>query len=292
MNEPKQRLQTLEPQETQLRELTAALQQAERKLREHEALVADASAQTEEARKQYAKVVDRAEALRRRLDVREQLVDSLQSQLDASTGELKAAREAIANLEKKILTLEEQFSRHADRTTIPQQPLASGTDDVLKDIEKPIAPVDPADTMESLTLMGFSLESVDQPGTIHRITKSITTIGRISSNDIVIDAKSISRHHARLVIQPEGPWLIDLRSTNGCRVNGQRITGQLLQEGDAVVIGECNFKFLVSRISLEAESQALGETLPLLDESLFLYAKPKSQLKLEISQDEVTRTDS
>ena len=292
MNEPEQSLRIIELKDVRIGELTSSLRDAERKLREHEALIADATAQTEESRQQYAKVVERAETLRRRLDVREQLVDSLQAQLDTSAAELKAAREAIANLEKKLLTIEDQFNHREDRTTIPPQPLTAGTDDVLKDIEKPIGMPDPSDTQESLTLMGFSLESIDEPGTTHRITKSITTIGRISSNDIVVDSKSISRHHARIVIQPEGAWLIDLRSTNGCQVNGQRITGHLLQEGDAIVIGECNFRFLVSRISLEAESEALGETLPLLDESLFLYAKPKAQLKLEISPDEPTRVGS
>jgi pSer/pThr/pTyr-binding forkhead associated (FHA) protein len=48
----------------------------------------------------------------------------------------------------------------------------------------------------------------------------ITTIGRDSDNDIVLEEITVSRCHALLLVQPQGVILMDLDSTNGTFVNG------------------------------------------------------------------------
>jgi pSer/pThr/pTyr-binding forkhead associated (FHA) protein len=64
-------------------------------------------------------------------------------------------------------------------------------------------------------------------------------IGRLDDNDIVIeDDTFISSHHARLEIRPEGVWVVDLQSTNGSFVNGQRLTGERsVRKGDRIQVG-------------------------------------------------------
>ncbi len=63
------------------------------------------------------------------------------------------------------------------------------------------------------------------------------TIGRGRDNDLVLDTDGISRRHCRMGQEGEG-WVIeDLQSTNGVRVNSQRVQEkQLLKSGDRIGI--------------------------------------------------------
>ena len=72
-----------------------------------------------------------------------------------------------------------------------------------------------------------------------------TTVGRTPENDLQIDAKFISRHHAVILAGPAHAIIEDLNSTNGVMVNNRRITRQPLKDGDQVVIGKTSFRFAV-----------------------------------------------
>jgi FHA domain len=74
-----------------------------------------------------------------------------------------------------------------------------------------------------------------------------TSIGRTPDNDLQIDAKYISRHHAVILAGPVQTVVEDLNSTNGVLVNGQRVTRQMLQDGDEVVFGRAQYRFAVRR---------------------------------------------
>lgn len=61
------------------------------------------------------------------------------------------------------------------------------------------------------------------------------TLGRGDENDIVLDESHVSGAHARIV---PPATLVDLGSTNGTFVNGQRISGRRpLRPGDQVQVG-------------------------------------------------------
>lgn len=62
-------------------------------------------------------------------------------------------------------------------------------------------------------------------------------IGRTSDNDLQLDSKFVSRHHAQVVTTFEGSWIEDLNSTNGVFVRGKRVRRHRLAPGDAVRIG-------------------------------------------------------
>jgi hypothetical protein len=74
-----------------------------------------------------------------------------------------------------------------------------------------------------------------------------TSVGRTPDNDLQIDAKYISRHHAVILAGPVHTVIEDLNSTNGVLVNGQRVTRQILKDGDEVVIGRSQYRFAVRR---------------------------------------------
>jgi type II secretory pathway predicted ATPase ExeA len=62
-------------------------------------------------------------------------------------------------------------------------------------------------------------------------------IGRTSDNDLQVESKYVSRHHAQVVTTVDGSWIEDLNSTNGIFVRGKRVRRHRLVEGDVVKIG-------------------------------------------------------
>ena len=100
--------------------------------------------------------------------------------------------------------------------------------DVVKDLRTEVAGRRPYVTIMSGGAVGRLLP-VDEREII---------IGRTSECDIVFDDDSVSRQHARLVPRGEGRVeLVDLDSTNGTYVNGQRIKSALLADNDKLLIG-------------------------------------------------------
>jgi pSer/pThr/pTyr-binding forkhead associated (FHA) protein len=71
-------------------------------------------------------------------------------------------------------------------------------------------------------------------------------IGRTDENDIVINHRSISRNHAKLVREPDsGRYTIsDLQSSNGVRVNGQDYGKVELRRGDVIDLGHVRLRFV------------------------------------------------
>ncbi|HEY6880609.1 MAG TPA: FHA domain-containing protein, partial [Polyangiales bacterium] len=71
-------------------------------------------------------------------------------------------------------------------------------------------------------------------------------IGRASTNDLQIDAESVSRTHATITRSARGYVLRDQGSTNGTFVNDQPIRERMLKDGDQIRIGRAMLKFLTS----------------------------------------------
>ena len=59
--------------------------------------------------------------------------------------------------------------------------------------------------------------------------------------DILMDDEKISRTHAMIFVDEQGPSIVDLISTNGTLVNGQRISDADLADGDVINIGKTRF---------------------------------------------------
>ena len=76
-------------------------------------------------------------------------------------------------------------------------------------------------------------------GRITDLSSDGFSIGRGSDNDLVLDEEGTSRHHGR-VYSVGGKWYVeDLESTNGVRVNGERIEGKReLKPGDRIGISQ------------------------------------------------------
>ena len=59
--------------------------------------------------------------------------------------------------------------------------------------------------------------------------------------DILLDDEKISRTHAMVFVDEQGPSIVDLISTNGTLVNGQKISDADLTDGDVINIGKTRF---------------------------------------------------
>ncbi|HEY4367637.1 MAG TPA: FHA domain-containing protein [Steroidobacteraceae bacterium] len=86
------------------------------------------------------------------------------------------------------------------------------------------------------------LVPINHDGEIIVLDRPTMTIGRTRANDVRIKSKAISRHHATLAIGPELVTVEDAGSTNGCQVNGQRITQGSLHDGDILELGDLQYR--------------------------------------------------
>jgi hypothetical protein len=77
------------------------------------------------------------------------------------------------------------------------------------------------------------------------LVKDTYTLGRHRNNDIVISDPKVSSFHARLDRSPDGFKLVDLKSRNGCWVNGKRLESALLKTGDEVRLGPMKLTYKV-----------------------------------------------
>lgn len=88
---------------------------------------------------------------------------------------------------------------------------------------------------------------------IHPVNAEIVNIGRDPTNDIRLYDETISAHHATLVRKRDGNFeLADLRSSNGSRVNGERVERRTLRDGDKIDLGRVQFRFVLSQAGRRA----------------------------------------
>ena len=88
------------------------------------------------------------------------------------------------------------------------------------------------------------IHSEDGREVVHVLGRK-TSIGRTPDNDLQLEAKFISRHHAVILAGPVNTVIEDLNSTNGVLVNGRRVTRQTLRDGDQIAIGRVHYRFAV-----------------------------------------------
>ncbi|HEX6464084.1 MAG TPA: FHA domain-containing protein [Vicinamibacterales bacterium] len=66
---------------------------------------------------------------------------------------------------------------------------------------------------------------------------SIKTIGRSTGADFIVEAPLVSRIHCRLTAGANELEVLDLDSTNGTFVNGERVEHRTLKTGDRLGVG-------------------------------------------------------
>jgi two-component system, NtrC family, sensor kinase len=124
------------------------------------------------------------------------------------------------------------------------------------------------------------------------------TLGRHSANDIELPFDSISRYHSRIELFEGEPRLVDLHSSNGTWVNGQRVQMSKVQDNDAVAFGSLEFSVSVyvgdrtSDISGGREPTSVHFILhDSLDQTVYQTELPDESSHASGIDDEITSED-
>jgi len=84
--------------------------------------------------------------------------------------------------------------------------------------------------------------------------EGVTRFGRASDNDVVLDGLLASPHHAHVISSAQGLQVIDLASSRGTFVNGDRVKAATLTLGDRVSMGGSSFIMTAEGLVPLAES--------------------------------------
>ncbi|MCP4661807.1 MAG: FHA domain-containing protein, partial [bacterium] len=81
-------------------------------------------------------------------------------------------------------------------------------------------------------------------GTPHRhlLKEGLNRIGSLSSSEVFIEARGVSKRHAILTVEEDQLRLEDLASKNGTLVNGSRIGSAPIRPGDVIRFGSATLR--------------------------------------------------
>ena len=86
--------------------------------------------------------------------------------------------------------------------------------------------------------------TTDLAGMEIALDKASLVIGRTDENDVLLNHRSISRHHAKIVRDGDHYTIVDLQSANGVRVNGEDYERIELNAGDVIELGHVKLRFV------------------------------------------------
>jgi chromosome segregation ATPase len=166
------------------------------------------------------------------LKLRSESVDQLSKSSAEWRQLLEQNRESLAERDAFIKRLEDQAAHSASLLGSLQHSILSNDSNVAEKVVE--APPEGATRL---------LIRTDGDTEVLHVLSRKTTVGRTPDNDLQIDAKFISRHHAVILAGPNQTIIEDLNSTNGILVNNRRVTRSALKDGDNVTIGRTRFRF-------------------------------------------------
>lgn len=77
------------------------------------------------------------------------------------------------------------------------------------------------------------------------VSKLPFNIGRALDNDLILEDSGVSRYHAQIREVFDHLCLIDMKSTNGSRVNGEAFTQVILRDGDCLTFAGATLIFRI-----------------------------------------------
>ena len=256
------------PQVPELRE-AATLREAEQtthiaQLRaEHEAQVAQLQSEAEaRAQEKMSSLAELQAQLQGQLHEARQPLLSSEAEVKRLTEELAAKNTAALELDEENSRLRATLER--TRSTLVEREFiirrlernesnnANALGRIQNNIERlrsvPVTPVGAADVETAAPPApdrAAELIRIDGGRSVTFVLARRTRIGRAVGCDLQIEAGSVSRHHALIVVGPRDTIIEDLNSTNGVLVNGRKVTRHVLSDGDALTIGETQFRYFV-----------------------------------------------
>ncbi|MEJ7601957.1 MAG: FHA domain-containing protein [Kofleriaceae bacterium] len=100
--------------------------------------------------------------------------------------------------------------------------------------------------MLASTSLSFRIFQNNQLVREQQLAQAVIKIGKVPSAHVRLDDESVSRMHAIIEVTGDEAHIIDLGSTRGTFVNGQKINKAQLRDGDSVTIGDTRLDIGVS----------------------------------------------
>lgn len=126
----------------------------------------------------------------------------------------------------------------------------------LKNVEQSHPPAGPPAKIQETDI---TLKIMDANRIIHLSGRSEYSLGRVAKGQPILPdfdltefdayAKGVSRVHAAIKVGAQRIAILDLRSANGTRVNGQKIEPNVdypLKHGDIIALGKLKIQFLLN----------------------------------------------
>ena len=113
----------------------------------------------------------------------------------------------------------------------------------------------------------------------YEIDKKTLTIGRKPSNDIHIDDLAVSGNHAKVLTILNNSFIEDLESTNGTFINRNKIAKHALQNGENIVIGKHELKYV--NANTESSESDFEKTMVIRPDAAGMPAIEETDKKFE-----------
>src|ERR1700744_4516873 len=98
-------------------------------------------------------------------------------------------------------------------------------------------------------------QSPEFEGKVFDLTGGELTVGRVADNQIQIEHAMVSGQHAVFKLDALDYVIKDLDSTNGTRINGERVSQQKLRRNDILRLGNIELLY-------DSEHQPPGQPMP------------------------------
>jgi hypothetical protein len=125
----------------------------------------------------------------------------------------------------------------------PQPRVADDTNDI---VDKGAAPY--MANAKRLTVSRLVLVT-DAGENSYPLMRDSYTLGRHKNNDIAVSDAKVSSFHARIDRIADGFQLVDLKSRNGCWLNGKRVETAVLKTGDEIRVGAARILYKIDYTS-------------------------------------------
>lgn len=140
---------------------------------------------------------------------------------------------------------------HDETKTIPAKP---------GDKSEPVSPAQTNGSRAAGSSVGLALKIVSSGQVIPLSGQNEFTLGRITEGQPILPdidlspyegyAEGVSRLHAAIRITERGVMIVDLGSSNGTRINGQKIVPNVnypLKDGDIIALGRIKMQISIRR---------------------------------------------
>ncbi|HWE23475.1 MAG TPA: FHA domain-containing protein [Myxococcales bacterium] len=126
----------------------------------------------------------------------------------------------------------------------------------LRGVAEPTAVTGEGDLLCAEAAPRLVVVSGSVAGTAVELCGDETTLGRATTNDVVLPDSSVSRRHALLRRDPGGYLLLDQGSANGTRLNGRTVDAARLRSGDEIAVGDAVLQFVAAgRVAARAKKR-------------------------------------